>query len=273
VLQAGVCLHSSAGEITRSSIRLQLRLHNPSHPIPTHPNPAEFVNVISAQANEIATADKKSTIMPEHVIKALEALGFQGYIEDVRTAWDQIKQESKSERRPLGGGAGGRGAVSVCCGSGGGCAVDVFLMRKCKTKPPELQPHRNPTPQPNKPNPIPSPNRTTDTVKLSGRRTKAEEAGLSEQEQIRMQQELFAQARARSMSLAEAQEASVRAQFVAQQQQQQQQHGGGPAGGEGSNSMPPPPPQPPAAGVMPPPQQQQQQQQLEPMVEEEEHPQ
>jgi hypothetical protein len=46
-----------------------------------------------------------------------------------------------------------------------------------------------------------------------------------------MQQALFAQARARSLSLQEAQEASVRAQFILQQQQ--------------SGAMPPPPPPPP----------------------------
>ncbi|GBF90014.1 hypothetical protein Rsub_02720 [Raphidocelis subcapitata] len=130
----------------------------------------EFVNVVSAQANELATSDKKLTIAPEHVLRALEALGFGDYVEDVRAAWDLLKEESKN------------------------------------------------------------------APKLAGRRTKAEEAGLSEQEQIRMQQELFAQARARSLSLQEAQEASVRAQFLQQQQ---------------SGAMPPPPPHHPHAQQQP----------------------
>lgn len=146
----------------------------------------EFVNVVSAAANEVATADKKSTIMPEHVLRALEVLGFGGYVEDVKAAWDHIKEESKN------------------------------------------------------------------APKLANRRTKAEEAGLSEQEQIRMQQALFAQARARSMSLSEAHEATVRAQFALQQQQQQEE-----------GAMLPPAPQQPQQQqdqeLMPPPPQQQQQ--------------
>jgi hypothetical protein len=67
-------------------------------PPPHHPTfPPGFVTLVSTQANDIATAEKKSTITPEHVLKSLEALGFGGYGDDVKAAWEQIKEESKRE--------------------------------------------------------------------------------------------------------------------------------------------------------------------------------
>jgi histone H3/H4 len=62
----------------------------------------EFVYVVSAAANEVATADKKTTITPEHVLRALEALGFSGHAEGARHAWETLKEESKSEPRGSG---------------------------------------------------------------------------------------------------------------------------------------------------------------------------
>lgn len=53
--------------------------------------------MVSASANEIATADKKSTIMPEHVLRALQVTGFGSYVDDVKLAWEQHKEENKSE--------------------------------------------------------------------------------------------------------------------------------------------------------------------------------
>lgn len=41
----------------------------------------EFVRMISTAANQVSEKDKKSTILPEHVLEALEALGFQPYME------------------------------------------------------------------------------------------------------------------------------------------------------------------------------------------------
>jgi histone H3/H4 len=41
----------------------------------------EFVRMISTTANELSEKDKKSTILPEHVLEALEKLGFHPYME------------------------------------------------------------------------------------------------------------------------------------------------------------------------------------------------
>jgi hypothetical protein len=37
------------------------------------PRGAEFVNLLSSEANELCDKDKKSTINPEHVLAAMEA--------------------------------------------------------------------------------------------------------------------------------------------------------------------------------------------------------
>lgn len=45
----------------------------------------QFVHLISTQANDISEREKRSTISPEHVIKALEELEFgDAYLEPVR---------------------------------------------------------------------------------------------------------------------------------------------------------------------------------------------
>jgi len=38
----------------------------------------EFIQLLSSEANEIATKEKKNTIQPEHVMSALKELGFEG---------------------------------------------------------------------------------------------------------------------------------------------------------------------------------------------------
>lgn len=54
---------------------------------------AEFVEMTSSTANEISTAEKKTTIHPEHVIAALEQLGFSEIKEVVYAFWQQTKEE------------------------------------------------------------------------------------------------------------------------------------------------------------------------------------
>lgn len=53
----------------------------------------EYVQAISSEANEISTNEKKSTIMPDHIIRAMEDLGFDEFIEAVKAAHDQWKIE------------------------------------------------------------------------------------------------------------------------------------------------------------------------------------
>lgn len=54
----------------------------------------EFINLISSESNEVCNREEKRTIAPEHVIKALEVLGFGEYIEDVYAAYEQHKLET-----------------------------------------------------------------------------------------------------------------------------------------------------------------------------------
>ena len=58
----------------------------------------EFVQCVASEANEISTADNKSTIAPEHVVRALESLDFQGYVERVNETWAEMKTEGKEAR-------------------------------------------------------------------------------------------------------------------------------------------------------------------------------
>lgn len=43
----------------------------------------EFVHVISTQSNVVSEREKRATISPEHVLRALEELGFESYVEGV----------------------------------------------------------------------------------------------------------------------------------------------------------------------------------------------
>ncbi|GAX73035.1 hypothetical protein CEUSTIGMA_g487.t1 [Chlamydomonas eustigma] len=100
----------------------------------------EFVQLLSSEANEVATREKKNTIQPEHVMTALKELGFTSFEAEVALAWEQHKEEAK----------------------------------------------------------------TASSHKAALRKTGADQLGYTEAEQIAMQQQMFAAARARSLSSMEA---------------------------------------------------------------------
>ncbi|XP_023767127.1 protein Dr1 homolog [Lactuca sativa] len=54
----------------------------------------EFINLISSESNEVCGREDRRTIAPEHVLKALEVLGFGEYIEEVYAAYEQHKLET-----------------------------------------------------------------------------------------------------------------------------------------------------------------------------------
>ncbi|OVA10195.1 Transcription factor CBF/NF-Y/archaeal histone [Macleaya cordata] len=54
----------------------------------------EFINLISSESNEVCNREEKRTIAPEHVLKALEVLGFGEYIEEVYAAYEQHRLET-----------------------------------------------------------------------------------------------------------------------------------------------------------------------------------
>ncbi|KAJ3358806.1 hypothetical protein AMAG_11068 [Allomyces macrogynus ATCC 38327] len=61
----------------------------------------EFIHLVSSEANEVCEKDSRKTIGPEHVITALQRLGFEDYIAEVRDSWDEHK-ESQKEREKRG---------------------------------------------------------------------------------------------------------------------------------------------------------------------------
>ncbi|XP_002164404.3 protein Dr1 isoform X1 [Hydra vulgaris] len=59
----------------------------------------EFIHLIASEANEICNKQTKKTISPEHVIAALESLGFQSYIQDVEGVYQQFKTQAQTRKK------------------------------------------------------------------------------------------------------------------------------------------------------------------------------
>lgn len=57
----------------------------------------EFINLVSSESNEVCNREDKRTIAPEHVLKALEVLGFGEYIEEVYAAYEHHKLETMQD--------------------------------------------------------------------------------------------------------------------------------------------------------------------------------
>lgn len=117
---------------------------------------SEFVNLLSSESNDISTKEKKNTIHPEHVLKALEDLGFGEFVPEVHQALALWKEENKSKS----------------CNSIALSGYDSFFIASMRTR---------------------------------GHKTAADAAGMTEEQQIAVQQKLFAEAKARSGSFQESQ--------------------------------------------------------------------
>ncbi|KAK9819285.1 hypothetical protein WJX74_000163 [Apatococcus lobatus] len=63
----------------------------------------EFIKMVVEQATQIGDAEKKTTVIPEHIIQALEQLAFGGYVSEVNECWEQFKADSKAAPPRLGG--------------------------------------------------------------------------------------------------------------------------------------------------------------------------
>ncbi|KAI8818600.1 histone-fold-containing protein [Fimicolochytrium jonesii] len=55
----------------------------------------EFIHLISSEANEQCEKENKKTIAGEHVIKALQELGFGSYVPEVQEAFDEHNKSTK----------------------------------------------------------------------------------------------------------------------------------------------------------------------------------
>ncbi|KAK9447471.1 histone-fold-containing protein [Limtongia smithiae] len=58
----------------------------------------EFIGVLSQTANEMAEGEAKKTIASDHVIRALQELGFTDYIEPVKQVIQEHKESQKHGR-------------------------------------------------------------------------------------------------------------------------------------------------------------------------------
>ncbi|ESQ31862.1 hypothetical protein EUTSA_v10005056mg [Eutrema salsugineum] len=61
----------------------------------------EFINLVSSESNDVCNKEDKRTIAPEHVLKALQVLGFGEYIEEVYAAYEQHKYETMDTQRSV----------------------------------------------------------------------------------------------------------------------------------------------------------------------------
>lgn len=56
---------------------------------------SEFVQLIASEANTISEEEKKKTLNPEHVVKALDRLGFSSFTTDVSQFLEEVKEHDK----------------------------------------------------------------------------------------------------------------------------------------------------------------------------------
>lgn len=62
----------------------------------------EFVQLLSSEANDICEKDKKKTITPEHVLRALNQLGLDRFKQDVEDEYERAKAEEAKQKSRIG---------------------------------------------------------------------------------------------------------------------------------------------------------------------------
>jgi hypothetical protein len=58
----------------------------------------EFIQLISSEANSLSEEEKKSTINPDHIVRALERLGFNSYLGDINAFWKEVKETDQQQK-------------------------------------------------------------------------------------------------------------------------------------------------------------------------------
>lgn len=61
----------------------------------------EFIHLIASEASDISEHQQKKVISPEHVVEALNTLGFQEYVADVEAVHKEYKEQASVSRRRL----------------------------------------------------------------------------------------------------------------------------------------------------------------------------
>lgn len=59
----------------------------------------EFIHLLASEANDICAKQQKKTINPEHVLKALESLGFSEYIDEAQAVFEESKATQAQRKR------------------------------------------------------------------------------------------------------------------------------------------------------------------------------
>lgn len=59
----------------------------------------EFIQLISTESNDIAEREAKKTIAGEHVVKALEDLGFQEYVADIQDLLNEHREQQRTKEK------------------------------------------------------------------------------------------------------------------------------------------------------------------------------
>ncbi|GAA5925847.1 uncharacterized protein JCM15063_005140 [Sporobolomyces koalae] len=59
----------------------------------------EFVLAVSSEANEICDKESKKTMLPDHILAALKALGFEDFVDGVSDVLKDHKELAKDERK------------------------------------------------------------------------------------------------------------------------------------------------------------------------------
>jgi len=59
----------------------------------------EFLQLVSSESNEVCRESNKKMISPEHVIAALQKLGFKDYIPEVKQVLEESKKEASKPKK------------------------------------------------------------------------------------------------------------------------------------------------------------------------------
>lgn len=62
----------------------------------------EFIMILSTESNDIAEQESKKTIASEHVLKALERLGFYDYLDPIKAVISEYKETQRGRDRKVG---------------------------------------------------------------------------------------------------------------------------------------------------------------------------
>ncbi|EIN10679.1 histone-fold-containing protein [Punctularia strigosozonata HHB-11173 SS5] len=59
----------------------------------------EFIHLISSEATEICEQEAKKTIAPDHIISALQRLGFESFTQEVKSVLNDHKKQQKDREK------------------------------------------------------------------------------------------------------------------------------------------------------------------------------